>query len=239
MLLLAIDSATPVAGVAILNEEKVLYEEFCNYRKTHSETLLPMIDRALKVCACSLHDIDVIGITAGPGSFTGLRIGMAAVKGLSLATGKPIVAVSTLDMLAANVLPCEDILAVPLLDARKNEVYSAVYTFRYGTMQKVVEEKAWGIEELALKIREKKESLFKKYVVILGDGYYPYAAYWQEVLEESLLLPPEHLMYPRSAAMGKIALAKAERGDFADVFTLTPVYLRLSEAEYRLGRGEL
>lgn len=239
MLLLAIDSATPVAGVAILNGDKVLYEEFCHYKKTHSETLLPMIDRALKVCECTLNNIDVIGVTAGPGSFTGLRIGMAAAKGLSLATGKPLVGVSTLDMLAANVLPCEDILAVPVLDARKNEVYSAIYAFRYGTVQKVVDEKAWGIEELALKINEKKESLFKKHVVMLGDGYHPYAEYWQEVLGENLILPPEHLMYPRSAAMGKIVLARAERGEFADVFTLTPVYLRLSEAEYRLGRGEL
>lgn len=239
MLLLAIDSATPVAGVAILNENKVLYEEFCNYKKTHSETLLPMIDRALQVCECRLEDIDIIAVTAGPGSFTGLRIGMAAAKGLSLAAGKPLVAVSTLDMLVANVLPCEDILAVPLLDARKNEVYSAVYAFRYGAVQKIVAEKAWGIEELAFRISEKKGSLGKKNIVMLGDGYYPYAEYWQQVFDESLILPPEHLMYPRSSAMGKIALAKAERGEFADIFTLTPVYLRLSEAEYRLGRGEL
>lgn len=239
MLLLAVDSATPVAGVAILNEDKVLYEEFCNYKKTHSETLLPMIDQALKVCECSLSDIDVIGVTVGPGSFTGLRIGMAAVKGLSLASGKPVVAVSTLDMLAANIVPDEDGLLVPVLDARKNEVYSAVYEFRYGIMQKVVEEKAWGIDELALKVKEEQGSLFKKKVIILGDGYYPYADYWQDVFGESLILPPVPLMYPRAAAMGSLAFAKIERGDFVDIATLTPVYLRLSEAEYRLKRGEL
>ncbi|MBO8158256.1 tRNA (adenosine(37)-N6)-threonylcarbamoyltransferase complex dimerization subunit type 1 TsaB [Thermosyntropha sp.] len=238
MLVLAVDSATPVAGVAVLNRDKVLYEEFCNYKKTHSETLLPMIDRALKVCECTLDDITALAVTIGPGSFTGLRIGMGTVKGLSLASGKPVVTISTLDMLAANALYAEDLLIVPVLDARKNEVYSAIYEF-HGIMQKIVPEKTWGTEELVLKIEEEKKSLGKKGVIMLGDGFYPYEDYWRNMFGENMFVPPPHLMLPRAAAMGVWAFDKIEKEDFADIWTLSPVYLRLSEAEYRLRRGEL
>ncbi len=103
MLVLAVDSATPCAGVALVEDNNVLYEEMANLGKTHSQTLMPMIDRALQVGGYSIMDLSAIAVTVGPGSFTGLRIGMGTVKGLSLAAGKPIVAVSTLETIAYNL----------------------------------------------------------------------------------------------------------------------------------------
>ncbi|HPT69519.1 MAG TPA: tRNA (adenosine(37)-N6)-threonylcarbamoyltransferase complex dimerization subunit type 1 TsaB, partial [Syntrophomonas sp.] len=115
MYILAIDSATPVAGLALLNDQKVIREDFINYKKTHSETLMPGVDRVLHDCEMNTADIDVIAVTVGPGSFTGLRIGLATAKGLSMACGKPLIGISTLDVLAHNIV-FSNHLVCPLLD---------------------------------------------------------------------------------------------------------------------------
>ncbi|MFA7078279.1 MAG: tRNA (adenosine(37)-N6)-threonylcarbamoyltransferase complex dimerization subunit type 1 TsaB, partial [Syntrophomonas sp.] len=128
-MILAIDSSTPVAGVALLDEEKLIREEFVNYKLTHSETLMPMVDRILQACERSLADLTALAVTIGPGSFTGLRIGLAAIKGLSLAARLPVVGVSTLDVIAHNIV-YSDTLVCPLLNARRQEVYTAFYDNR-------------------------------------------------------------------------------------------------------------
>ncbi|NLB88392.1 MAG: tRNA (adenosine(37)-N6)-threonylcarbamoyltransferase complex dimerization subunit type 1 TsaB [Syntrophomonadaceae bacterium] len=238
MLILAIDSATPSAGIALVDENKVLYEELANFKKTHSETLMPMIDRALKVCDCSLSDISSIAVTVGPGSFTGLRIGMGTVKGLSLATGIPIVAVSTLETIAFNVLKTPAMVGV-LLDARKQEVYTSLYDVSGETPVALCEEYALAPEQfvdLALKIAHERNY---SQIILLGNGYYPYADYFKGALGEMLAPVPSHFMLPRAAALGNLAVTKTRNKEFADVFSLRPVYLRLSEAEYKLNRGEL
>jgi tRNA threonylcarbamoyladenosine biosynthesis protein TsaB len=145
-LILAVDSATPVAGVALLNEDKLIREDFVNYKKTHSETLMPMIDKVLSDCDCSMQDVTALAVTTGPGSFTGLRIGLAAVKGLSLACGKPIIGISTLDVIAANIIS-SNALVCPLLDARKQEVYTAIYDASGLTPIRLTEETACSPQE--------------------------------------------------------------------------------------------
>lgn len=238
MLILAIDSATPVAGVALLNGEKLIKEEFSNYKKTHSETLMVIVDRVLKECECTVGQVDVFAVTTGPGSFTGLRIGLAAVKGLSMATGKPVTGISTLDTLAHNLCG-SDALVCPLLDARKQEVYCGFYDVSGVVPYALSENLACSPTEFIANAKDLAREKKKDHIILLGDGYYPYSEFFKQELGNSLQIPPPHLMLPRAGALGSLGLMKARKGEFEDIFKLRPVYIRLSEAEYRLGRGEL
>ena len=238
MLILAVDSATPVAGVALLSDDKLIKEEFLNYKKTHSETLMPMVDRVLRECECTINHVDVIAVTIGPGSFTGLRIGLALVKGLSLAAQKPVVGVSTLDVLAHNI-SANSALVCPLLNARKQEVYCGFYDVTHEYPYPLNESLACPPEvfvEQALAIMRQEQ---KDRIILLGDGYYPYADFFQEQLQGKLIIPPAHLMLPRAAALASLGRYKCAKNEFEDIIKLRPVYIRLSEAEYRLKRGEL
>lgn len=238
MLILAIDSATPVAGVALLNENGLMREEFVNYKKTHSETLMPMVDEVLLKCECQLADLSALAVTVGPGSFTGLRIGLATVKGLSLASGKPVISVSTLDVLAHNICFSEA-LVCPLLDARKQEVYTAFYDVSGGYPVKLSEELACSPAEFVQRARETADIAHKNTFILVGDGYRPYEEFFRQQLGDRLRPAPAHLMLPRAAALASLAAIKLEKAEFDDVFTLRPHYVRLSEAEYKLNRGEL
>ncbi|HZK44417.1 MAG TPA: tRNA (adenosine(37)-N6)-threonylcarbamoyltransferase complex dimerization subunit type 1 TsaB [Syntrophomonadaceae bacterium] len=238
MLILAIDSATPCAGVALVNKEKVLYEESANFKRTHSEILMPMVDRAFKTCECSLDDVSAIAVTVGPGSFTGLRIGMGTVKGLGLGSGKPIIVVSTLETIAFNLSGHQAMVGV-LLDARKQEVYSSIYDVSGKFPSALTDEQAIspeGFVELALEMKEKQSY---SQIILLGDGYYPYQDYFKSAFGKMLIPTPSHLMLPRAGALGNLAINKADKGEFTDVFALKPIYLRLSEAEYKLKKGAL
>lgn len=238
MRILAIDSATPAASVALVDGEKVIREDFINFKKTHSETLMPTVERVLKECETGLNDIDAIAVSVGPGSFTGLRIGMAAVKGLSLGSGKPVVAVGTLEMLAANVAG-SDALVGAILDARKNEVYCGFYDVSNSLPRLLEEPSACSPEQFVTRIQQLAEKKSKGKIILLGDGYFPYRDYFDEALKTRQLKVPGHLMLPRASAAGSIAADKAARGEFENIYTLRPVYIRLSEAEYRLGKGEV
>jgi len=236
VLILVIDSATPAAGVALVDEDRVIIEDFINYKKTHSETLMPTVNRVMKQCDYSIQDIDALAVTAGPGSFTGLRIGMATVKGMSLASGKPVVAVSTLDTLACNISG-SNALVCTALDARKNELYCGFYDAAETLPVRLKEPRACSPQDFladALKLADTRQ---KEKLIILGDGYYTYSDYFKQELKDRLLPVPGHLMLPRAAAAGMLAVQKAKQGDYEDVFQLRPVYIRLSEAEYRLGKG--
>ncbi len=238
MLVLAVDTATPAAGVALVDENKVIKEELINYKKTHSETLMPVIDRVLKECECKIDDLTFMAVTKGPGSFTGLRIGMAALKGLSLAANKPLIGISTLEVIAHNIIGSEA-LVCPLLDARKQEVYTALYDVMGDYPQPLSELMACTPEELITSILNSMMINNKERVVLLGDGYYPYKDYFQQALGSKRVPVPMHLMLPRASALGNLAIEKAKHREFEDVFKLRPLYIRLSEAEYRLGKGEL
>lgn len=238
MLILAVDSATPVAGVALLKDNKLLYEELTNYKKTHSETLMPMIDRALATCECTLQDLTAIAVTEGPGSFTGLRIGMGTVKGLSLAAGIPVAVVSTLDVLAANVAG-SNLLVGTILDARKNEVYAAFYDSSSTMPQRLTPMQPCSPEQLVMLAQEQMKLKSVRELVLLGDGFYPYEAYFRESLGLALKEAGPQQMLPRAASLASLAVKKVQEKEYVDPLSLRPLYIRLSEAEYRLGRGEL
>ena len=238
MYILAIDSATPVAGVALLNDKKLIREDFVNFKKTHSETLMPMVDQILHDCEIEIKDLAAIAVTIGPGSFTGLRIGLAAAKGLSLASAKPLIGISTLDVLAHN-LAYTNSLVCPLLDARKQEVYTAFYDASERYPRRLTKDLACSPEELVKRLKEKAVEEAKENIILLGDGFSPYAEFFRDALQERLSVPPPHLMLIRAAALGSLACLRWEQADFDDALTLRPVYVRLSEAEYRLGKGEL
>lgn len=238
MYILAIDSATPVAGVALLQDKKLLREDFVNFKKTHSETLMPMVDETLRRCELTLKDLAAIAITIGPGSFTGLRIGLAAAKGLSLSGAVPLIGISTLDVLAHN-LSYTNSLVCPLMDARKQEVYAAFYDGSGYCPQRLGPDLACSPQEFAEQALQKADEISKEQIVLLGDGYAPYADFFQQALQDRLRIPPPHLMLPRASALGSLACERLVQKEFDDALTLRPVYVRLSEAEYRLGKGEL
>lgn len=238
MLILAVDSATPVAGVALLNGDKLIREEFVNYKKTHSETLMAMIEKVLNECDCRMQDVSALAVTTGPGSFTGLRIGLATIKGLSLASGKPVIGISTLDTIAHNIIFSEA-LVCPLLNARKQEVYTAIYDVSGHIPARLTEEVACSPQEFAEMARAAASRYGKDQFILLGDGYYPYQDFFREVMGDNWRVAPHHLMLPRAAALGSLAMEKYNRAEFEDAFKLRPRYIRLSEAEYRLSKGEI
>jgi tRNA threonylcarbamoyladenosine biosynthesis protein TsaB len=238
MLILAIDSATPVAGVALMDDGRLIKEEFSNYKKTHSETLMLMVDRVLNESERTLDQVDALAVTTGPGSFTGLRIGLAAVKGLSMAAGIPVAGVSTLDTLAHNIW-AGDALVCPLLDARKQEVYCGFYDVAGKLPLPLLEARACAPEEFLADAVEVAAKYGKNRIILLGDGYYPYTEFFAEKLGQQLLIPPPHLMLPRASALADLGADKLAKGQVEDIMQLRPSYIRLSEAEYRLGKGEL
>ena len=147
MRIVALDSSGLVATVAILEDDSLVAEYTVNYKKTHSQTLLPMLDEIVKMIGFDMEQIDAIAVAAGPGSFTGLRIGSATAKGLGLALDKPIIPVPTVDGLAYNLFGVND-LVCPMMDARRNQVYTGLYAFEDGNMKCIIPQKAVAIEEI-------------------------------------------------------------------------------------------
>ena len=171
MKILAIDSSGIVASVAVVENDNLLGEYTINYKKTHSQTLLPMIDEVVRMLELDLHTIDAIAVAGGPGSFTGLRIGSATAKGLGFALDKPLIQIPTVDGLAYN-LAGSSMLVCPLMDARRNQVYTGLYRFEGYQMHTVVEQCAVGIDEIVGKMNKIGQA-----VSFLGDGVTVFAAY--------------------------------------------------------------
>ena len=225
MKILGIDSSGNVAGVAIVTDGVTTGEYTINHKKTHSETLLPMVDELLKMTETDLKSIDAIACASGPGSFTGLRIGAATVKGLCLALDKPVIAVPTLMGLAYG-LSTATRLVCPLMDARRTQTYTALYDVSGSFPEAVKEDCVVGIEEIISAVNE-----IGKEVIFTGDG----CPVFRDTIEEKLTVghsfAPAHLNRQRAAAVASLGELMAKRGELisADEFTLT--YLRKSQAE--------
>ena len=231
MRILAIDSSGLVATVAVVEEEngisRTVAEYTINYKKTHSQTLLPMLDEIVEMTEMDLETVDAIAVSGGPGSFTGLRIGSATAKGLGLALKKPLIHIPTVDGLAYN-LCYTDKLVCPIMDARRNQVYTGIYEFE-GERLKVLEpQMAVGIEELAEKLKG-----YDREVIFLGDG----VPVHKEKLTESLMagrriyFAPAHMNLQRAAAVGTLAIRYYQEGRVEAAADHKPDYLRLSQAE--------
>ena len=231
MKVLALDSSGLVASVAIVEEngadQNLLAEYTVNYKKTHSQTLLPMLDEIVKMTELDLKTIDAVAVAEGPGSFTGLRIGSATAKGLGLALDKPLVEIPTVDGLAYNLYGT-DRLICPIMDARRNQVYTGIYEFRGGSLQVLETQMAVGIEVIAEKLRG-----MNREVIFLGDG----VPVFRKRLEEELMagaafsFAPAHLNKQRAGAVGALALQYLREGKTVSAAEHRPTYLRLSQAE--------
>ena len=228
MKILGIDSSGLVASVAIVEDELLVAEYNLQYKITHSQTLLPMLEEIKNRIHLDMQTIDAIAVAAGPGSFTGLRIGAATVKGLGLALDKPIIPVPTLDGMAYNCYGT-DFLVCPIMDARRNQVYTGLYTFEKNdgiTMNKVMEQTAMGVDELAAKLNE-----LGKEVIFLGDGVPVFAETMKELLQIPYYLAPAHMNRQRAAAVAVLGKRMYEQGIFEAAADHAPEYLRLSQAE--------
>lgn len=236
MFILAVDSATQVAGVALAARDKVVREEFVNFRRNHSEILMPQIDRVMKESQCNWQQITALAVTAGPGSFTGLRIGMATVKGLSLATNLPVAAISTLDVLAHNIAGSPALVAA-LLDARREEVYFCCYDvegrFPLALMPMMACTPQTAVDEIMTLL----EKTGRQKVILLGDGVAPYQQLFSDRLAPYTVPVSPHQMMPRAAALASLAWEAWDHNRLVDGLSVKPAYIRLSEAEYRLERG--
>lgn len=238
MKLLALDSSALVASVAIATEEKVLAEYTVNFKKTHSQTLLPMLDELVKLTELSLEEVDAIAVAEGPGSFTGLRIGAATAKGLGLALDRPVIPVPTLEGMAFQLYG-SDKLICPMMDARRNQVYAGAYEFtkkKDGIMESlkgnsfhmncVLEQSALGIGELLEKLKEQGRE-----VVFLGDGVPVQKEYIRKNCPVPFSLAPPHLAYQSAGALAMRAFELYKAGKAEPAADFKPVYLRASQAE--------
>ncbi|NPU84594.1 MAG: tRNA (adenosine(37)-N6)-threonylcarbamoyltransferase complex dimerization subunit type 1 TsaB [Syntrophaceae bacterium] len=217
------DTATKTASAALLEDEKILVEGYADLGRHHATVVLPFVQSILDLAGIRIEEIDLLAATGGPGSFTGLRIGAGTIKGLALATGKPIVPVSTLEALAMNAAG-SGIPVCPLLDARKGQVYGALYRFDgTGLPQAWIPDATVSLSELLGSIQE--PALF------IGEGAVVYAEAIRERLGEKARFAPAPLNGIRASAVGWLAWHYYRAGRFADPLTFVPAYLRQSEAE--------
>ncbi|MEN3003888.1 tRNA (adenosine(37)-N6)-threonylcarbamoyltransferase complex dimerization subunit type 1 TsaB [Dehalobacterium formicoaceticum] len=227
MKILGIDAATKAAGVAIADETGVLAENWLNNGKTHSQSLLPLLDSLLKNANIPWADIQGIAVTIGPGSFTGLRIGLATVQGLAQVLDLPVAGVVTLDALAEN-LPGVPNLICPILDARKNEVYTAMYRYEAGRMTRLSPYQAVTPEKLVTELLVLKEK-----VTFLGDGVPVYQEFILDRMKERAVFAPASHNLLHGAQVALLGLSKFQRGQGTSIFEIKPFYLRPSEAEVK------
>lgn len=229
MKILGLDSSGLVASAAIVEDGILLAEYTTNYKKTHSQTLLPMLDEIRNMIDLDMGSIDAIAIAAGPGSFTGLRIGAATAKGLGLALEKPLVEVSTLEGLAYNLCGTTQ-LVCPLMDARRNQVYTGVYEFRKeesGYRLHVVEEQC----AVDISIILEKLNVLGREVVFLGDGVPVYADRIKELLTVPYTFAPANNNRQRAASVAALGAVCFAEGKTVTAAEHQPEYLRKSQAE--------
>lgn len=225
MRILAIDSSGLVASVAVVCDGDLLGEFTVNYKKTHSQTLLPMLDELAKMIELDLSSLDAIAVAGGPGSFTGLRIGSATVKGLAMALDKPVVQVPTVDAIAYNLAGHRD-LVCPLMDARRNQTYTGLYRFCGNEMEVIKEQCAVDIGEIVAEINH-----IGKPAVFLGDGVTVFRPYIEAECRVSYTFAPPHVNKQRAGALAALAMQYYKEGNTVTAEAHKPDYLRLSQAE--------
>lgn len=225
MKILAIDSSGLVATVALVSDGTVLAEYSVNFKMTHSQTLLPMIDEIMKMTGTEGTELDALAITKGPGSYTGLRIGSSTVKGLAFVWQKPVIAVPTVDVLAANYAGDGRIIC-PIMDARRGQVYSGIYRFDGRELKAVEPQKCMLLTEVIARINEIGES-----AVFLGDGVPVHSRTLAAEVKVPYEEAPMHRALQSAASLGFLACRYYEEGRFVSAMELVPDYLRQSQAE--------
>ncbi len=230
-MILAVDSSAVAASAALVKDGKTLGEFYCNNGLTHSQTLMPMIDGLLKCTRVPVEKVDLLAVSAGPGSFTGIRIGVASVKGLAMPGNKPCVGVSTLEAIAQNLSHLTG-TACAVMDARCGQVYNAVFSLNGKSVERLTPDRAISIENLAEECKKYANPLF-----LVGDGA---KLCYNKTGFEALgtLLPPEILLFQRAWGVARAAEAAYRRGEAVSPAALMPIYLRPAQAERSLKRKQ-
>ena len=224
MKVLGIDTSTSCGSVGLIDDGKVISDYLLNVPVTHSQRLLGAIELVLREAGCPIENLDGWAIALGPGSFTGLRIGVSTVKGLAFATGKPVTGVSTLDALASQIGPTPYLIS-PILDARKKEVYTAFYRFENSLIKRQSDDRAIKPEDLVRSIKEQ--------TIFLGDGAKTYRDFLLDSLSSLALFPSAPLHLSHGSMVAKLGSELLQRGECLDLSTFAPIYVRPSEAEMK------
>ena len=232
-MILAFETSAKAASVALMEKGKLLGESYQNTGLTHSQTLMSMAEDLLSACGKTAQQVSAVAVAAGPGSFTGVRIGVAAAKGFAWGSQIPCYGVSTLEAMAENLGVWQGYV-VPTMDARRSQTYTAIFRAKQGKLTRILEDCAISYEELGEKLKNCEESIF-----LVGDG----AVLCYNTLLEAvpgLVLPPEHRLHQRAAGVALLAQRQMDAGIPGDGASLAPNYLRLSQAEReRLARENI
>lgn len=229
MKILAVDTSATAASVAVAEENKLIGEFSINTALTHSQTLMPMVDVLLKNTGLSVNDINAVAVNAGPGSFTGVRIGVAAVKGIAFPKNLHCVSVSTLESMAYNMLG-NDCVVCSVMDARCSQVYNALFRVKGCTVTRMTDDRALSLTDLKLELQNIREK-----VVLVGDG----AVLCNEFLGselENIMLAPFNNRIQTASSVAYAAFEKINNGETLTVDELMPVYLRLPQAQRELNK---
>jgi len=222
--ILGIDTSTSCGSIGLIQDDWIISDYLLNLSVTHSERLLDAVDLVLRKAGCTVHELDGFAISLGPGSFTGVRIGVSTVKGLSYATGKPVVGVSTLDVLASQVSPTPYLIC-PIMDARKGEVYTAFYRYEENALKRLSEYVV--IRPLEL------ETMINEQTTFIGDGVRTYGEDLRNSLKSLALFPSFPLHLSHGTAVARLGLKLLQKGELLNLATFTPLYVRPSEAEMK------
>jgi tRNA threonylcarbamoyladenosine biosynthesis protein TsaB len=225
MKILGIDTSTSCGSIGLIDDDSVIAEYLLNIPITHSERLLSSINHVLKQAGFSIEDIEGWAISLGPGSFTGLRIGVSAIKGLAFATQRPVAGIPTLDALASNISPTPHLIC-PILDARKGELYTAFYRYGEGSvLRQFSPYQALSPEDLVKRIEG--ETIF------LGSGVKTYGDYLRNALSTLAIFVPGPLNLAYGSVIAGLGLEKIRKNEVLNLPTFTPIYVRASEAEIK------
>lgn len=225
MKILGIDGSGLSASVAILEDEKLIAEYTINNKLTHSQTLMPMINEICQMVQLDLSTLDAIGVTSGPGSFTGLRISAGTAKGMALGLDIPIVGVPTLDAIAHNI-PYTDYLICPIMDARRSHLYSALYKWENDALNRLTDHMIIPVIDVIKTLVKRDEK-----VIFMGDGIDVYKKEITKGLGDKAYFAPPSLRLQRASTVALLAMEKARQGDIISHMNYAPVYLRPSQAE--------
>ena len=225
MKILSIESASVTASCAVSDDEKILGEYTLRHKKTHSEKLMPLIEELMGELNLKINDIDIISISRGPGSYTGLRIGAAIAKSLAYAADIKIASIPTMKSLAANVYD-EQKLIVPIMDAKAGRIYTGIYKWDNGECKEVLEQFPCNIDDLIQILNEYEEPL-----IFNGDGSVNYRKKIEDGLNKKVYFAPEVFNYLKASTLAFIGYKMAVQGDTVSANEFNPQYLRLSQAE--------
>lgn len=225
MKLLAVDTSSPAATAAVIGDDRIIGSYTIQNGNTHSRYIMPMIADMLEKCGESIGSMDAFAAALGPGSFTGLRIGIATVKAFSLAAGKPVIGVSSLECAAKNIFPADGRLVCPIFDARHGNVYHALFL----DGKRLCDDRLAALDSLLEELRGKQ-------VLFVGDGVPIYAQRITAAMGKDGILAPQYRCHQRADALAQIAYDRAKQGNFDDLTALAAIYLRPSQAEREYAR---